>query len=137
MAGNSGESVNLKVGDKSLGITTRDLIPLMTLIIAAIAGYFLWQTISLALRAIYAQQKVILERLMDQDEKLAFQTREFARLISIHDYNMDRPLEDRLPLEIDASWLPKQVVPELPLRRERGQAPGKAPGAGGTRQGLE
>ena len=117
MAEPSGDSVNLRVGDKSLGITTKDLIPLIVLVGATVAGYFLWQTASHALRAIYTQQRVILERLDEHDEKRSLQTREFARLIAIHDYNMDRPLEDRLPLEINAFWLPK-AMPELPPRRK-------------------
>jgi hypothetical protein len=87
------------------------------MVIATVAGYFLWQTLSHAMRAIYHRQQVILDRLDLQDDKLALQTREFARLLAIHDYNQNRPLEERLPLDIDATWIPKPVVPELPLRR--------------------
>ena len=78
------------------------------------------------MQAIFNRQQLMLDRLDAQDEKLAFQTREFARLLAIHDYNMDRTPAERLPLEIDAGWLPRAVLPELPLRRkpDRPRTPG-------------
>jgi hypothetical protein len=138
------ERLEARIGDRSIGITTKDLIPVMLIAMMAMGGYLLYQNIRWAMQALFNRQQLILNRLSDQDEKLAFQTREFARLLAIHDYNMDRALDERLPLEMDASWLPKQVVPEVPLRRKPG-APGReqAPGrsyeqhAPMTREGLE
>ena len=144
MAEQDGERLEARFGDKSLGITTRDLIPILLIGLMGAGGYLIYQNIRWAMQAIFNRQQLILNRLTDQDEKLAFQTREFARLIAIHDYNMDRPLDERLPLEIDASWLPKQVAPELPLRRKprvtgREQPPGRSyeQQSPMTREGLE
>lgn len=143
MAESDGERLEAKFGDKSLGITTKDLIPVLLIIMMAMGGYLIYQNIRWALQAIFNRQQLILNRLTDQDEKLAFQTREFARLMAIHDYNMDRPVSERLPLEIDASWLPKQVVPEIPLRRGVPKGREREPGRSYEqntpmdRQGLE
>lgn len=144
MAEGESERLEARFGDKSLGITTRDLIPVLLLIMLSMGGYLIYQNIRLAMQAIFNRQQLILNRLTDQDEKLAFQTREFARLLSILGYNMDRPLDERLPLEIDAAWLPRSVTPELPIRRKPGpgtreQPPGRSyeQQTPMTREGLE
>lgn len=138
MADNGGERLEARFGDRSIGITTKDLIPILLIMMMALGGYLIYQNIRWAMQAIFNRQQLILNRLDSQDDKLAFQTREFARLLSIHDYNADRHIDERLPLEIDATWLPRQVVPELPLRRkqeEREKPPSRAPGL--LREGLE
>ena len=144
MADEAPERLEARIGDRSIGITTRDLIPILLLVLVGVFAYLLYQNVRWALQAIFNRQQLILNRLTDQDEKLAFQTREFARLLSILGYNMDRPLDERLPLEIDASWLPKQVHPDMPLRRKpvpqgREQMPGRSyeQHAPMTREGLE
>jgi hypothetical protein len=131
MAESSGERIEARIGDRSIGITTKDLIPILLILMMGMGGYLIYQNIRWAMQALFNRQQLILNRLTDQDEKLAFQTREFARLMAIHDYNMDRPPEERLPLEIDAAWLPKPVLPEVPLRRKpaphgREQPPGRS-----------
>lgn len=113
------ERLEARIGDRSIGITTKDLIPILLIVMLGMGGYLIYGNTRWALQAIFNRQQLILQRLEAQDEKLAFQTREFARLLAIHDYNMDRKPEERLPLEIDATWLPKPVLPELPLRRDR------------------
>lgn len=126
------ERLEARYGDKSLGITTKDLIPVLMIIMLGMGSYLIYQNVRWALQAIFNRQQLILNRLTDQDEKLAFQTREFARLLAILNFNMDRDEHDRLPLEIDSSWLPRQVVPDLPLRRgpskgkDREREPGRS-----------
>ena len=125
MADNGGERLEARIGDKSLGITTKDLIPVLMIIMLGMGSYLIYQNVRWALQAIFNRQQLILNRLTDQDDKLAFQTREFARLMAIHDYNVDRHPDERLPLEIDAQWLPKPVLPDLPLRRKQPAPPGR------------
>lgn len=126
MAEETPERLEATIAGHSVGLTTKDLIPVLLIALMAMGGYLIYGNVRWALQAIFNRQQLMLDRLSDQDEKLAFQTREFARLLAIHDYNQDRPKDERLPLEIDASWLPKVVPPELPLRRkpERPRTPG-------------
>lgn len=119
MAEDAPERLEARIGDRSIGITTKDLIPVLLIAMMGMGAYLIYQNVRWSLQAVFNRQQLILDRLESQDEKLAFQTREFARLLAIHDYNQDRPKDERLPLEIDAGWLPKVVAPELPLRRER------------------
>lgn len=130
MAESDGERLEAKFGDKSLGITTKDLIPVLLIAMMGMGGYLIYQNIRWALQAIFNRQQLMLDRMDTQDDKLAFQTREFARLLAILDYNQGRPQEEHLPMEIDALWLPKPVLPELPLRRGGKKTPA-------TRDGME
>ena len=119
VAEQDGERLEARFGDRSIGITTKDLIPILLIGLMGAGGYIIYGNVRWALQSIFNRQQLILDRLQVQDDRLAFQTREFARLLAILNFNMDRPQAERLPLEIDDAWLPRPVLPELPLRRER------------------
>jgi hypothetical protein len=127
-AGN-GERLELSIGSKRLGLTTRDLLPILLLILGGVGGYLIYvgldakvtltQTQLREVQQTLQQARInILEKLHEQDLKLAealttserqlnAQTKEIKDLVLAHDYNAGRPTDERMPLELAPQSLPQ------------------------------
>lgn len=125
--GKNGERLEVRVGGQAFGLTTRDLIPILLLILIGISGYLRIRAVEMHLNKIdthhldlskqrYEQDRYIdtqVEKLRtlihEHNEKLAEQTQQIRVMLTGLDYNIGRKIEERIPLEL------------VPLLRERGK----------------
>lgn len=108
VTGGNGERLELKLGSKAIGLTVRDLIPILLLTVGCVSGYLLYRNMHDGLFLLYRRQEEILQQLVRQDEKLAQQTDTIRRLLQVLSYNVGRPSDQRLPLEVPPEQLPRQ-----------------------------
>lgn len=100
-----GERLEARLGSKSIGLTTRDLLPVLVLLLAGVGGYAIWVQASQGLAVLYKQHEQ-LERLLEaQQMHRAEYMREMVRLLSVLEFNCDRPPAERLPLALDPAML--------------------------------
>jgi len=109
VTGGNGERLSFQVGTKSIGLTTRDLIPVLLLIILGVGGYLLYGAVSKDLGRLDRQHDQVLEVLQQNRLKIVEaiqeananreeQTEAIRALLLQHEYNMNREPGDRLPL---------------------------------------
>ena len=116
----SGDRLELKVGSKSLGLTTRDLLPVLMivglLLILGVMGYYRTKLLDSGLQDIMLGQSSLKEALHHQNLLLQSQTEtlrtelrqqnvqqhqqtEYLRdLLETLNYNITRPLPEQLPI---------------------------------------
>jgi hypothetical protein len=129
VTGGNGERLSFQVGTKSFGVAARDLVPILLLVLMGVGGYLLYLNVSKGVHGIEQrqmqthdmlhrnqlsmvealtkwhvmlneQEQAITVQLRHQNELLATQTETFRRLLQAHDFNMGRPLGERIPLEV-------------------------------------
>lgn len=108
VTGGNGERLELRLGTKSIGLTVRDLIPVLLVLLIGGATYLLYTALNKSLDQLYTRQQSILDQLHAMDEQRILQTIRLHRLLEVHDFNQGRPAEERLPLVMD---------PPLPAKR--------------------
>ena len=114
--GGNSERLDLKVGNRSIGLTTRDLLPVLLLVLVGVLGYYRTKTLEGSLHELALRQEQIREDLKAQNaivhqqtehlrSELAQQngliydrTRVLEGMLETLNYNINRPLEERLPL---------------------------------------
>lgn len=101
----NGERIEARMGTKSIGLSTRDLLPILTLILAGVGGYAIWVQASQGLTALYRQHERLEVLVEAQHANRAEYMREMVRLLSVAEYNRDKPPEERLPLALDPAML--------------------------------
>jgi hypothetical protein len=128
----NGESLQLAVGGKSIGITTRDLIPLLLLVAGCVGGYLIFVALDgrittlterqeriltaaaahkdAVIEAMHAQRALLVEAIHAAEQRRAVESEELRRLLQTHDFNMGRAPGEHLPL--DAS--PERFNPRHP-----------------------
>lgn len=103
-----GERLEARLGNKALTLGVKDLLPVLVLVLAGVGGYAIWVQASQGLAVLYKQHEH-LERLMEEQRHArADYMREMVRLLSVAEYNRDRPLAERLPLALDPTMLQPQ-----------------------------
>jgi hypothetical protein len=117
----NGESIQLAVGGKSIGITAKDLIPLLLLIAGCMGGYLAFVALDgrittlterqerilsaaaahkdAVIEALHAQRALLVEEVHAARERQTAQSEGLRRLIQTHDYNTGRAPGEHLPLE--------------------------------------
>lgn len=106
----NGERLEARMGNKAISLGVKDLLPVLVLLLAGVGGYAIWQQASQGLAVLYKQHEQ-LERLLEaQQGHRADYMREMVRLLSVAEYNRDRPPAERLPLALD----PAMLVPPAP-----------------------
>jgi tRNA A22 N-methylase len=93
VAGPNGERLQVQVGTKSVGITTRDIVTVITLAILAVGGYVMMGIIGDGLKAIYRELHIIQDELRQNKDEL-------RKMLSTHEWNQGREPGERLPLEL-------------------------------------
>ena len=114
-AGNN-ERMELRLGSKSLGLTTRDLIPVLLLIMIGVLGYFRTKILDGGMQTLGANQAAMRGEMHHQNSLLQTQTEvsrqelrqqnvllhqytEYTRaLLETLNYNLGRPPGEHLPL---------------------------------------
>jgi hypothetical protein len=112
VTGGNGNHVEVRLGTRSLGLTTKDLIPVLLLLILGVGGYLRFvslkdQIASIVLHqeqiqnGLQANQVQLLEAVHTWQQALQEQTETLRRLLTAHDYNQGREPGDRLPLDVE------------------------------------
>jgi hypothetical protein len=123
----NGESLNLAIGSKSIGITTRDLIPLLLLVAGCVGGYLIFVALDgrittlterqeriltaaaahkdAVIEAMHAQRDLLVEAVHAAEGRRAVESAELRRLLQTHDFNMGRVPGEHLPLNIPPEML--------------------------------
>ena len=121
--GDGRDQVSGTIAGQAFNITSANILPILLLIVAGIAGYLVYQAVDSQLLTIrnniiklYEFMKIqedliqdashaLKDTLKDQTRDVKHiaeeQSREMLRILSIMEYNRDRPLVDRIPLVID------------------------------------
>jgi hypothetical protein len=129
----NGESINLSLGGKSVGIQAGNLIPILLLLFGGLGGYLIFIALDHRITTLLERQErivdttnstkeAVIEALKDQraflaeqvhgaQQRLAAQNEAAKRLLTIHDFNANRPPSERLPLETSPENLPHPQAP--------------------------
>jgi hypothetical protein len=110
VTGNNGERLAFRIGGQSLGLTTKDLIPVLLLLILGVGGYLRFVSLKDQIASIVLHQEQIQNGLTDNklkmleavhtwQQELQEQTETIRKLLIAHDYNTGREPGDRLPLD--------------------------------------
>jgi hypothetical protein len=121
VTGGNGERLELRLGTKSLGVSAKDLVPILLLIMMGGGGYLLYTNVMSHIDKLahgqaslqenmHENRETILRSVQDWRVVMEGQTAHIRHLLQIHEYNQDRALGDRLPLEVD----PQQLPPRQP-----------------------
>jgi len=130
--GPNGEKLTLNLKERSLGLSTKDLLPVLLLLLLGVMAYFRTQTIDANLKtiasqlqALYGHQDTIRDQLQEQNKGVQAQTdelrtelREQNRFVAekfsqVHDWldilnhNFRRPAEEALPIDLPPAQLPR------------------------------
>jgi len=111
--GNANQPNHLQVtmGGKSFGLMTKDLIPVLLLVILGVGGYLLYTNVYQGIvdlernhekieKVLYENQTRIVESIAAANSHRERQTDEIRRLLLTHEYNQTHAPEERLPLEL-------------------------------------
>ena len=99
------------IAGQSLAIITKDVLPLLLLIVATVGGYLIWLQVDQRLNLLQ-QHHIRLFDMALEDKKLQRETLETIRnMLQIHDYNQTKPLDQRFPLTLPPASLPKGEAP--------------------------
>jgi hypothetical protein len=105
VTGGNGERLEVRLGTKAIGLTTRDLIPILLLLAGVVGGYLIYLNMQQGMRVLYLRQDLMLTRQQEvqTDMMTLFQQHmdTLRRLIAVHDYNMAHDPSERLPLETE------------------------------------
>jgi hypothetical protein len=123
----NGESIQLAVGGKSIGITTRDLIPLLLLVAGCVGGYLIFVALDgrittlterqeriltaatahkdAVIEAMHAQRALLVEAVHAAEQRRVVESEELRRLLQTHDFNMGRSPGEHLPLNVSPEML--------------------------------
>jgi hypothetical protein len=108
--GGNGERMEVRLGTRSFGVTTRDLVPILLLIMMGAGGYLLYTNVMGAVEriatgqarlqeAMHENRQTIMQNIDDWHRMIQVQNDNFRRLLQVHDFNQDRAPAERLPLE--------------------------------------
>ena len=100
MASEHGEHVDVRMGDKSISLGTRDLLPILLLIGAVLSGYLVWLSLDRSMQEHARRQQIQIEQHVLQDKQLIEQTEQIRRMLVILDFNVGRQRKDKLPLDV-------------------------------------
>ena len=100
---NEGEHVDLRMGDKSISLGTRDLLPILLLVGAMVSGYLVWLSLDRSLQENAQRGKELFQQHIAQDKQLIEQTEQIRKMLVILDFNLGRTRKDKLPLDIGIS----------------------------------
>jgi hypothetical protein len=117
----NGESIQLAVGSKSIGITAGNLVPILLLLGGIVGGYLIFVALDhrittlidgqervltalaahkdAVIEALHAQRALLVEEVHAAQGRQAAQWEGLRRLIQTHDYNTGRAPGEHLPLE--------------------------------------
>jgi hypothetical protein len=112
VTGGNGERLEVRLGTKAIGLTTRDLIPILLLLAGVVGGYLIYLNMQQAMRVLYIRQDLMLTRQYElqnemvslfhaQDDRVQAHVDALRRMVSMHDYNMAHDPSQRLPLETE------------------------------------
>jgi hypothetical protein len=96
------ERVTGTIAGQQVGISVRDLLPIMLLASGVLGGYLLYQQMAGAVRSLAAEHGVIEERIISN-------YKEFVRLLSVMEWNCQHNPGDRLPLVLDHTIVQKRL----------------------------
>jgi hypothetical protein len=108
--GGNGERLDVRVGGQSFGLSAKDLIPILLLIVAGVAGYLVYHAQDQRFGQMQEQHLMLFRHLQHQNEVLNQHSDVFRRWLTTIDYNIGHP-EQRIPLEAAP---PPPPVPALP-----------------------
>jgi len=111
VTGGNGERLELRLGTRTLGLTTRDLIPILLLAILGVGGYLLYGAVSKDLGRLDRQHDQVLTALQQNALRIVDavqaanahreeQTETIRKMLLLHEVNQSRAPEDRMPLEL-------------------------------------
>jgi hypothetical protein len=118
----NGESLSLAIGNKSIGITTKDLVSILLLVANALGVYLIFVAFDgrittlterqeriltaaaahkeAVIEALHAQRALLVEEVHAAQARQAVQGEALRRLLQVHDYNMGRTPGEHLPLDV-------------------------------------
>lgn len=102
----NGERLEARIGNKAISLGVRDVLPVLVLALAGVGGYAIWQQASQGLTVLYKQHEQLERLLHETQTHRSDYMREMVRLLSVAEYNRDRPAEERLPLALDPAMVP-------------------------------
>jgi hypothetical protein len=128
----NGESIQLALGGKSIGISAKDLIPLLLLIAGCVGGYLIFIALDgriatlterqeriltaaashkdMVIAALHEQRALLVEEVHAAQGRQAAQWEGLRHLLQTHDFNMGRAPGEHLPLDV----APEMLSPRRP-----------------------
>lgn len=101
VTGGNGERLELRLGSKSVGLSVRDLIPVLLVILMGVGGYLIFQAIDQRLDLLYARQDLVVKRLLVNEEHARHLVEQLHKMLSVHDWNTGREPHEHLPLVLE------------------------------------
>lgn len=109
VTGGNGERLEVRLGSRSLGLTTRDLIPILLLLAGVVGGYLIYDMLRDGIALLARQQEQVLALLQTNqlkleqagrvwEDRLQVHTEALRQMFVTHEYNMGREGHERLPL---------------------------------------
>lgn len=116
--GGNGERLELRVGSKAFGLSAKDLLPILLLLLVGVMAYYRTKTIDTDLQALGTRQEVIRSELREQNALVQAQTQELrtelheqnvqsqakwetlTRMLGIVNWNLSHDPGIQLPLDV-------------------------------------
>lgn len=115
--GGNGEQLQVTVGSKSIGLQTKDLVPILLLILIGLGGYLFYTAMRASLDSLVGQHRR-LEDLLDAnalritagvEQTMRYreeQTAALRKMLEALQYNLQQNPENRIPLEAPVPKVP-------------------------------
>ena len=130
VTGGNGERMEVRLGSRSIGLQTRDLLPILLLVAGIVGGYLIYTNVKAHLQRLDSQHEQIITLLHENQIRIlaalqvwrnlvSEQTDDMRRLLVIHELNMGREPKDKLPLEFAPPRVKELDKPDEEERERR------------------
>jgi hypothetical protein len=109
--GNGRERLDLRVGGQSIGLSVKDLIPILLLIIAGIAGYLVYQAQDARLQRLHEHHIILFNQIERTHALIVQQNETIRRWLQTVAYNIGRDPSEQVPLELPSPLLAPKPPP--------------------------
>lgn len=89
-----------KFAGQALTITTREVIPLLLILLVTVGGYLAWQAQDRRMELMQSHHVRLFDMLLQQNKDRIEDMDHLRRLLVTMDYNLNRPVGSRVPLEL-------------------------------------
>ena len=118
--GGNGERLELKIGSQAFGLSAKDLLPILLILLMGGCGYLFYTNLIALARlldrkqdtlqaAMHDNREAVLTTMHEWREAIEDQTQYIRKMLQVLEYNTGRPPGDRIPLDT----IPPPTAPPL------------------------